>query len=89
MAGKKQSAASSEVAEAAVATPPAGREKRIALIKAIESNRDGRLLIAYITSTRPGFEMHMGDDVLPFIHECLEKHKTRAAKGVVSCPRFG
>ena len=26
--------------------------------------------------------MHMGDDVLPFIHGCLEKHKTRAAKGV-------
>ena len=86
MAGKKRSAASSNVAEVAVTAGdhPAltSREKRIALIKAIESHRDGRLLIAYITSTRPGFEMHMGDDVLPFIHGCLEKHKTRAAKGV-------
>jgi ClpP class serine protease len=59
-----------------------GRERRCELFKEIEGKRNGRLLIAYITSTRPGFELHMGDDVLPFIHQCLENGKEKAKKGV-------
>jgi hypothetical protein len=33
------------------------RDRRISLMKAIEAKRGGRLLICYITSTRPGFEL--------------------------------
>jgi ClpP class serine protease len=62
--------------------PPTPRERRTALIKEIQAKRDGHLLIAYITSTRPGFEIQMGDDVLPFIHQRLEAGKAAATKGV-------
>ena len=58
------------------------REKRTSLMEKIEAKRDGHLLISYITSTRPGFEIHMGDDVLPFIHQRLEAAKAKAKKGV-------
>ena len=60
----------------------AARARRVSLMKAIEAKRGGRLLISYITSTRPGFEFQIADDVLPFIHQCLEAGKARAATGV-------
>ncbi|MGO9400635.1 MAG: SDH family Clp fold serine proteinase [Xanthobacteraceae bacterium] len=59
-----------------------GREKRKELIGKIEASREGRLLIAYITSTRPGLEIQLGDDSLPFIHTALEGAKQKAKKGV-------
>jgi hypothetical protein len=59
-----------------------GRKNRVELIKKIEEVRDGRLLIAYVTSTRPGYDVQIGDDVLPYIHRGLELAKTRAKKGV-------
>jgi hypothetical protein len=59
-----------------------GRARRVVLITQLEEKRDGRLLISYITSTRPGFEVQMGDDVLPFIFQALEAGKERAQRGV-------
>lgn len=59
-----------------------GREKRKSLMEKIEAQRGGRLLITYVTSTRPGFELQLADDVLPFIHEALESGKEKAKKGV-------
>lgn len=59
-----------------------GREKRKELIGKIEASREGRLLITYITSTRPGLEIQLGDDSLPFIHAALEGAKQKAKKGV-------
>jgi Serine dehydrogenase proteinase len=61
---------------------PPSRDKRISLMKAIEANRGDRLLISYITSTRPGFEFQIADDVLPFFYQCLESGKAKAATGV-------
>ena len=60
----------------------ASHAKRAALMKAIEGERDGRLLISYVTSTRPGFEFSISDDVIPFIHQCLERGKEKAKIGV-------
>lgn len=51
-------------------------------MKAIEAKRGDRLLISYITSTRPGFEFQIADDVLPFFYKSLEAGKTKATKGV-------
>src|SRR5271165_6094840 len=62
--------------------PATGREKRLSLMKQIEAKREGRLFVAYITSTRPGFEINIADDVLPFIHQCLEVGKAKAKKGI-------
>ena len=58
------------------------RACRTALIKKIEEQREGRLLVCYITSTRPGYDVQIGDDVLPMLHHSLETHKTKAKKGV-------
>ncbi len=58
------------------------REKRKDIIAKIEEIRGGRLLITYITSTRPGLEIQLGDDSLPFIHRALEADKQKAKKGV-------
>ena len=64
--------------------PPekSAREKRKDLIGKIEAAREGRLLITYITSTRPGLEIQLGDDSLPLIHDVLEGAKQKAKKGV-------
>jgi hypothetical protein len=59
-----------------------GRTKRVSLISEIERVRGGRLLIAYVTSTRPGFEIQIADDVLPFLREHLEIGAAKARKGV-------
>jgi hypothetical protein len=65
-----------------VPAPKTSREKRKELITQIEALRKGRLLITYITSTRQGLEVQLGDDALPFIHQTLEDAKQKAKKGV-------
>jgi len=62
--------------------PKSGRDKRLSLMREIETLRHGRLFIAYVTSTRPGFEIQIADDVLPFIHKHLNAGAAKAAKGV-------
>jgi hypothetical protein len=69
-------------AESPVAAAETSSARRAALITEIEAKREGTFLISYITSTRPGFEVGMADDVLPLFHEKLEAGKQRAAKGV-------
>ncbi len=61
------------------ATPHATRS---AIIQNIEEIRGGRLLMSYITSTRPGLDVQIQDDILPMMYDCLEAGKKRAAKGV-------
>ncbi|MGB8684246.1 MAG: hypothetical protein WCD12_15270 [Candidatus Binatus sp.] len=60
------------------------KEQRIQLIKALENERKGRLVIAYVTSTRIGHELQMGDDILPrlFHHLELGKKSGQTKKGV-------
>jgi hypothetical protein len=58
------------------------RDRRILLMKEIEARRGNRLFISYVTSTRPGFEFQIADDVLPLLYRCLEGGKARAATGV-------
>jgi hypothetical protein len=65
-----------------VTAGPTPRERRTALINQIEAKRGGRALLAYVTSTRPGFEVQMADDILPFIHQGLEAAKEKAKNGV-------
>jgi ATP-dependent protease ClpP protease subunit len=74
--------AKTEKEEPAEKSTPTGRDKRISLMKALEAKRGDRLLLSYISSTRPGFEFQIADDVLPFIYRCLEAGKAKAAKGV-------
>lgn len=62
--------------------PATDRDKRLALIRQIEANRGGRLLLSYVTSTRPGFEVQISDDVLAFFHQSLEAGKAKTEKGV-------
>ncbi len=59
-----------------------GRQARQELIKRLEKDRDGRLLIAYVTSTRTGFEISIADDILPLLREHLEKAPDKAKHGV-------
>lgn len=60
------------------------KEERIQLIKNVEKERSGRLVIAYVTSTRMGHELQMGDDILPRLYRHLElaKAKDRTRNGV-------
>ena len=57
-----------------------GRERRVELIKGIEKERDGRLLLTYVTSTRPGFSISMADDCIRLIYEHLSKTKPEQRK---------
>jgi hypothetical protein len=59
-----------------------GRMERQALIKQIQEDRGGRLLLSYVTSTRTGHEVQIGDDVVRLMYEVLESDSTAAAKGV-------
>lgn len=45
---------------------------RSALLERLRSLRDGRVVIAYVTSTRPGLESMMAMDVVPQIHKHLQ-----------------
>jgi hypothetical protein len=58
------------------------RTARIELIKKLQAARDNRLLIAYVTSTRPGFEIQIADDAFRLFYEHLELGKDLAKNGV-------
>jgi hypothetical protein len=58
------------------------RPERQELLRSIQTARGGRLLISYVTSTRPGFEVSIADDVVEVFHEHLEKGKVAADRGV-------
>lgn len=52
------------------------------LIERLQAARGDRLLVAYVTSTRPGHEIQIGDDAFRLIYEHLEAGKVLAKKGV-------
>ncbi len=58
------------------------RATRQGIIRKLQSLRDDRLVIAYITSTRTGHEIQIADDVLRLIYEHLEAGRELAKKGV-------
>ena len=58
------------------------RANRVPLIETIESARNKRLLITYITSTRAGHDIQIADDAVPLIFQHLEANRERAENGV-------
>lgn len=56
--------------------------ERRALIGELQAKRGDRLCIAYITSTRPGHEIQIADDVLRLLYDHLEAGGAAAKKGV-------
>jgi hypothetical protein len=56
--------------------------ERRKLISELQAKRDGRLCLAYITSTRQGHEIQIADDVLRLMYEHLEAGAEAAKKGV-------
>lgn len=58
------------------------RKERRELIGKLQEARGGRLLIAYLTSTRRGFEIQIADDVFRILYDHLEADREAAAKGV-------
>lgn len=63
-------------------TPPVSRETRKSLIEQLQLARKNRLLIAYITSTRPGYEIQIADDAFRLVYDHLDAGKEIAANGV-------
>jgi hypothetical protein len=57
-------------------------EKRRKLIAELQVARGGRLCLAYVTSTRPGYEIQIADDVLRLMYDHLESNAELAKKGV-------
>lgn len=58
------------------------RETRKALIEQLQETRGNRLLITYVTSTRPGHEVQIADDAFRVMHNHLEEGAELAKKGV-------
>ncbi|MGD1146703.1 MAG: hypothetical protein ABR961_01985 [Thermoanaerobaculaceae bacterium] len=58
------------------------RTQRRKLLEELQELRDGHLVVAYVTSTRPGHEIQLGDDILRFLFDHLESNKERAKKGI-------
>ncbi len=58
------------------------RTTRKGLIEKLQTARGGRLLITYITSTRPGYEIQIADDAFRLIYDHLEAGKELAENGV-------
>jgi hypothetical protein len=58
------------------------RALRKPIIEKLQTARKDRLLISYITSTRPGFEIQIADDACRVIHNHLEAGKELAKNGV-------
>lgn len=58
------------------------RAKRKELIEKLQVSRGNRLVIAYITSTRPGHEIQIADDAFRIIYNHLESGRELAKKGV-------
>src|SRR5713101_7665949 len=52
------------------------------LIQKHRTERQNRLVVAYITSTRSGQEIQMADDVLRFLYDHLENGRDLATNGV-------
>lgn len=53
-------------------TPVSPAARRRKLIADLEAKRGGRMCIAYITSTRPGHEIQIADDVLRLVYDHLQ-----------------
>lgn len=58
------------------------RDKRKSLIENLQATRQNRLLIAYVTSTRPGHEIQIADDAFRIIYDHLEAGRELAKNGV-------
>jgi Serine dehydrogenase proteinase len=52
------------------------RQERVAAIQALQAERDGNIVLAYVTSTRPNYESHMAMDVVPILYEHLAAIQT-------------
>jgi len=50
---------------------------RVKIIKQIEKERGNRLLLTYITNTRPGYSSMMAGDCIRYFYEHLNKIKTQ------------
>lgn len=72
MTRKRSSGATSAAIPASTSLTP--RERRIDLISQIEAHRKSQV-IAYLTNTRPGLEVHMAQDVIRFVFELLVKFR--------------
>lgn len=58
------------------------RDKRKNLIQKLQATRDERLVVTYITSTRPGHEIQIADDAFRLIYDHLEAGKALARNGI-------
>lgn len=58
------------------------RNTRRGLIEKLQAARGNRLMIVYVTSTRPGHEIQIGDDAFRLIYEHLEAGRTLAENGI-------
>ena len=58
------------------------RAQRKPIIEKLQTARKDRLLISYVTSTRPGFDIQIADDACRVIHSHLEAGKELAKNGV-------
>jgi hypothetical protein len=58
------------------------RAARKSLIERLQVARNNRLIIAYITSTRPGHEIQIADDAFRIIYDHLEAGRELAKNGV-------
>ena len=67
---------------AAVSDREKARVRRRDLIKKLQEKRTSRLVLVYITSTRPGHEIQMADDVVRRLYDHLERGKKLAEGGV-------
>lgn len=61
------------------------RTRRVRLIREIERVRGSRVL-TYVTSTRPGLEVHMAQDVVRYVFDLLDGFRTAA--GGRKCPKI-
>lgn len=58
------------------------RQVRQKLLDQIQAERKDRLVIAYITSTRPGAETLIADDAFRLLYDHLQRNESRAKNGV-------
>jgi hypothetical protein len=58
------------------------RAARKSLIEKLQTARDNRLTVAYVTSTRPGHEIQIADDAFRILYDHLEAGRELAKKGV-------
>jgi len=58
------------------------RASRKDLIEQLQVKRNNRLLITYITSTRAGHEIQIGDDAVQIVYEHLEQGQELAKTGI-------